>query len=101
MKYKIMLKWVIMRCQTIQVSSKMEEDARVNSSGSIPPGFENFGTAYNGVSPSNRSSSSKCLTSFGNLKSKDKKGFSFINEMNKMIKVGDAFGYDVKDLSGR
>ncbi|GJW28107.1 RNA-directed DNA polymerase, eukaryota [Tanacetum coccineum] len=85
-----------MRGNVNQVSSKMEEDARVNSSGSIPPGFENFGTTCNGVSPSNRSRSSKCSTSFGNLKSKDKKGFSFINEMNKMIEVGDSLGYDVK-----
>nr|GEU60940.1 hypothetical protein [Tanacetum cinerariifolium] len=42
------------------------------------------------------SRSSKCSTSFGNFKSKDRKGFSFINEMNKMIEVGDALGYDVK-----
>ncbi|GKB45483.1 putative RNA-directed DNA polymerase, eukaryota, reverse transcriptase zinc-binding domain protein [Tanacetum coccineum] len=38
----------------------------------------------------------KCSTSFGKFNHLDRKGFSFIDEMNKMIEVGDALGYDVK-----
>nr|GEV89190.1 hypothetical protein [Tanacetum cinerariifolium] len=63
--------------------------------GSVPPGFEKLGTACKGDSPSYIPRSSKCSTSFGNLKLKGKKCLSFINEMNKMIEVGGAPGYDV------
>ncbi|GJY18112.1 RNA-directed DNA polymerase, eukaryota [Tanacetum coccineum] len=38
----------------------------------------------------------KCSTSFANYSRKDLKGFSFIDEMNRMIEVGGALGYDVK-----
>nr|GEU38710.1 hypothetical protein [Tanacetum cinerariifolium] len=72
--------------------------------GSVPPGFKKLGTAYKGDSPSYIPRSSKCSTSFGNLKLKGKKGFSFINEMNKMIEVGGALDMmlqAVKDLLGR
>nr|GEU81583.1 RNA-directed DNA polymerase, eukaryota, reverse transcriptase zinc-binding domain protein [Tanacetum cinerariifolium] len=52
-----------------------------------PPGVKNG---------SKSSSSYKCSTSFRSHKFKDKKGFLFIDEMNRMIEVGDALGYDVK-----
>nr|GEU64344.1 RNA-directed DNA polymerase, eukaryota, reverse transcriptase zinc-binding domain protein [Tanacetum cinerariifolium] len=42
------------------------------------------------------SRSAKCSTSFGNFKSKDRNGFSFIDEINRMIKVGGVLAYDVK-----
>nr|GEZ23379.1 RNA-directed DNA polymerase, eukaryota, reverse transcriptase zinc-binding domain protein [Tanacetum cinerariifolium] len=60
-----------------------------DSNGSVPPSFKKLGASCNDASPSYKSRLSKCSTSFGNFKSKDRKGFSFINEMNKMIEVGD------------
>nr|GFA49499.1 hypothetical protein [Tanacetum cinerariifolium] len=66
-----------------------------DSNGSVPPSFKKLGASCNDASPSYKLRSSKCSTSFGNFKSKYRKGFSFINEMNKMIEVGGALGYDV------
>ncbi|PWA43216.1 hypothetical protein CTI12_AA447450 [Artemisia annua] len=64
---------------------------------SKPPGFENFFNENKDCSrTSNTSRSGKCSTSFGNYKRKELKGFSFIDEMNRMIEVGGALGYDVK-----
>lgn len=40
--------------------------------------------------------SSKCSTSFGNFRRKNIKGFSILDELNRMIEVGGALGYDVK-----
>nr|GEZ28421.1 RNA-directed DNA polymerase, eukaryota [Tanacetum cinerariifolium] len=42
------------------------------------------------------SRSRKCSTYFSNYSRKNLKGFSFIDEMNQMIEVGGALGYDVK-----
>nr|GEZ76841.1 hypothetical protein [Tanacetum cinerariifolium] len=61
-------------------------------------GFENFIKENSKFSiSSNASRSGKCSTSFGNYKRKELKGFSFINEMSRMIEVGGTLGYDVKD----
>ncbi|GJW54869.1 RNA-directed DNA polymerase, eukaryota [Tanacetum coccineum] len=38
----------------------------------------------------------QCFTSFANYTRKDLKGFSFIDEMNRMIEVSGALGYDAK-----
>ncbi|GJU31728.1 hypothetical protein Tco_1175317 [Tanacetum coccineum] len=69
----------------------------VVSDNSKAPSFENFIKENKACS---RSSStliaSKCSTSFANYSRKDLKGFSFIDEMNRMIEVGGALGYDVK-----
>nr|GEU90487.1 RNA-directed DNA polymerase, eukaryota, reverse transcriptase zinc-binding domain protein [Tanacetum cinerariifolium] len=55
---------------------------------SKPPGFENFIKENSECSiSSNASRSGKCSTSFGNYKRKELKGFSFIDEMSRMIKV--------------
>nr|GEV78602.1 RNA-directed DNA polymerase, eukaryota, reverse transcriptase zinc-binding domain protein [Tanacetum cinerariifolium] len=56
---------------------------------SRPSGFKNF--------KKDSSSSSKCSTSFVKFKKKDIKGFSLINEMTRIIEVGDSLGYDVRD----
>ncbi|GJT89350.1 RNA-directed DNA polymerase, eukaryota, reverse transcriptase zinc-binding domain protein [Tanacetum coccineum] len=84
------------KCNGNNVNPKKETEKSVDSNGSIPPGFDNFVTGAIGTSPFYKSRSSKCSTSFGNCKSKIRKGFSFINEINKMIEVGGALGYDVK-----
>nr|GEV25621.1 RNA-directed DNA polymerase, eukaryota, reverse transcriptase zinc-binding domain protein [Tanacetum cinerariifolium] len=52
-----------------------------------PPGFEN----YKRYTPS-----SNCSTSFAKFKKKDIKGISLINEMTRIIEVGDSLGYDVR-----
>nr|GFC40047.1 RNA-directed DNA polymerase, eukaryota, reverse transcriptase zinc-binding domain protein [Tanacetum cinerariifolium] len=71
-----------------------EEDV---SDASEPPGFENFIKEISECSiSSNASRSGKCSTSFGNYKRKELKGFSFIDKMSQMIKVGGTLGYDVK-----
>ncbi|GJS35584.1 hypothetical protein Tco_0533966 [Tanacetum coccineum] len=71
-----------------------EEDV---SDTSKPPGFENFIKENSECSiSSNASRSGKCSTSFGNYKRKELKGFSFIDEMSRMIEVGGTLGYDVK-----
>ncbi|GJV14199.1 RNA-directed DNA polymerase, eukaryota, reverse transcriptase zinc-binding domain protein [Tanacetum coccineum] len=64
---------------------------------SKPPGFENF-IKENKEYPraSNSSRLGKCSTSFGNFRRKELKGFSFLDEMNRMIEVGGALGYDVR-----
>nr|GEW82600.1 RNA-directed DNA polymerase, eukaryota, reverse transcriptase zinc-binding domain protein [Tanacetum cinerariifolium] len=62
-----------------------------------PPGFEIFIKENSECSiSSNASRSGKCSTSFGNYKRKELKGFSFIDEMSRMIEVGGTLGYDVK-----
>nr|GEU41923.1 hypothetical protein [Tanacetum cinerariifolium] len=59
------------------------------------PSFENFIKENKACSRSSSTSRArKCSTS--NYSRKDLKGFSFIDEMNRMIKVGEALGYDVK-----
>ncbi|GJV77197.1 hypothetical protein Tco_1508781 [Tanacetum coccineum] len=76
---------------------KVVKDKEVESNINILHGFKNVVKVGKGVSHSPSSSrKSKCLTSFGNFKTKDKKGFSFIDEMHRMIEVGDELGYDVK-----
>ncbi|GJR72968.1 RNA-directed DNA polymerase, eukaryota, reverse transcriptase zinc-binding domain protein [Tanacetum coccineum] len=55
---------------------------------SRPPGFENF--------MKETSSNRNCSTSFANFRKKDIKGFSLINEINRIIEVGDSLGYDVR-----
>ncbi|GJU77776.1 putative RNA-directed DNA polymerase, eukaryota, reverse transcriptase zinc-binding domain protein [Tanacetum coccineum] len=60
-------------------------------------GFENFVKENNDCAKSsNTLRTGKCSTSFGNYKRKELKGFSFIDEMNRMIEVGGALGYDVR-----
>ncbi|GJR38912.1 hypothetical protein Tco_1214596 [Tanacetum coccineum] len=78
------------------INAKKVEEKSGESNVSIPPGFENFVAVKGASSSSSRSRSAKCSTSFGNFKSKDRKGFSFIDEMNMMIEVGGALGYNVK-----
>nr|GEY76180.1 hypothetical protein [Tanacetum cinerariifolium] len=71
-----------------------EEDV---SDTSKPPGFENFSKKNGECSiSSNASRSGNCSTSFGNYKRKELTGFSFIDEMSRMIEVGGTLGYDVK-----
>nr|GFC18397.1 RNA-directed DNA polymerase, eukaryota, reverse transcriptase zinc-binding domain protein [Tanacetum cinerariifolium] len=71
-----------------------EEDV---SDTSKPLGFKNFIKKYSECSiSSNASRSGKCSTFFGNYKRKELKGFSFIDEMSRMIEVGGTLGYDVK-----
>ena len=77
--------------------SKKDEVKDVNSDITIPTSFEPFFRGgKDGSHSSSRSRVSKCSTSFGKHKKLDRKGFSFIDEMNRMIEVGDALGYDVK-----
>ncbi|GJW78692.1 hypothetical protein Tco_0140374 [Tanacetum coccineum] len=74
-----------------------EEKKASDSDVSIPPGFESLFKRDNECSnSSSRSKGNSCSTSFGNHKFKDRKGFPFFDEMNRMIEVGDALGYDVK-----
>ncbi|GJX56765.1 hypothetical protein Tco_0286662 [Tanacetum coccineum] len=70
------------------------ENKDVDSDATIPPGFETFFKVDKHGSRSSRTG--KCSTSFGNYKRKDMKGFSFIDEMNRMIEVGGALGYNIK-----
>ncbi|GJW73226.1 hypothetical protein Tco_0132596 [Tanacetum coccineum] len=71
----------------------------VVSNNSKPPGFENFIKENKACSRlSSTSRAGKCSTSFANYSRKDLKGFSFIDEMNRMIEVGGDFGYDVKGV---
>ncbi|GJS68694.1 RNA-directed DNA polymerase, eukaryota [Tanacetum coccineum] len=77
-------------------TQKEEEVCNVNkpniiddtSDVSKPLGFEHFKR-----SPSH---SSKCSTSFARHHKKDIKGVSLIHELNRIIKVRNALGYDVK-----
>nr|GEZ03973.1 RNA-directed DNA polymerase, eukaryota [Tanacetum cinerariifolium] len=67
------------------------------SNTSKPPSFENFIKENSECSiSSNASRLGKCSTSFGNYKRKELKGFSFIEEMSRMIEVGGTLGYDIK-----
>ncbi|GJS47159.1 hypothetical protein Tco_0597280 [Tanacetum coccineum] len=69
----------------------------VISDNSKPPGFENFIKENKACSRSSSTSRAcECSTSFANYSRKYLKGFSFIDEMNQMIEVGGALGYDVK-----
>ncbi|GJZ90382.1 RNA-directed DNA polymerase, eukaryota, reverse transcriptase zinc-binding domain protein [Tanacetum coccineum] len=69
----------------------------VVSDNSKPPGFENFINENKACSRSSSTSREVNRSSYlSNYSKKDLKGFSFINEMNRMIKVGEARGYDVK-----
>nr|GFC35392.1 RNA-directed DNA polymerase, eukaryota, reverse transcriptase zinc-binding domain protein [Tanacetum cinerariifolium] len=71
-----------------------EEDV---SDTSKPLGFENFIKENSECSiSSNASRSGKCSTFFGNYKRKELKGFSFIDEMSRMIEVGGTLGNGVK-----
>ncbi|GKB96337.1 RNA-directed DNA polymerase, eukaryota, reverse transcriptase zinc-binding domain protein [Tanacetum coccineum] len=79
------------------VNSKEEEKKASDSDVSIPPGFESLVKRDNECSNSSpRSKGNSCSTFFGKHKFKHRKGFSFFDEMNRMIEVGDALGYDVK-----
>ncbi|GJS20917.1 RNA-directed DNA polymerase, eukaryota, reverse transcriptase zinc-binding domain protein [Tanacetum coccineum] len=79
------------------VTHKEMADDEVISDNSKPPSFGNFIKENKACSRSSSTSkASKCSTSFANYSRKDLKGFSFIDEMNWMIKVGAALGYDVK-----
>ncbi|GKE21580.1 hypothetical protein Tco_1433092 [Tanacetum coccineum] len=69
----------------------------VVSDNSKPPSFENFineNKAYSRSSSTSRSG--KCSTSFANYSRIDLKGFSLIDEINRMIEVGGDLSYDVK-----
>ncbi|GKB21615.1 hypothetical protein Tco_0855538, partial [Tanacetum coccineum] len=69
----------------------------VVSDNSKPSGFENFIKENKACSRSSSTSrAGKCSTSFTNYSRKYLKSFSFIDEMNQMIEVGGALGYDVK-----
>ncbi|GJT47940.1 hypothetical protein Tco_0974097 [Tanacetum coccineum] len=73
------------------------ENKDVDSDVTIPPGFENlFNVDKHGSRSSTLLRTCKISTSFGTYKWRDMKGFSFINEINMMIEVGGALGYDVK-----
>ncbi|GKD70473.1 RNA-directed DNA polymerase, eukaryota, reverse transcriptase zinc-binding domain protein, partial [Tanacetum coccineum] len=78
-------------------NQKMEENINTqqtssNESSSLElsrsPGFENF--------KKETSSTSNCSTSFARFRKKNNKGFSLINEMTRIIEVGDSLGYDVR-----
>ncbi|GJT88535.1 hypothetical protein Tco_1070252 [Tanacetum coccineum] len=69
----------------------------VVSDNSKPPGFDNFINENKDCSwSSSTSRASKCSTSFANYSRKYLKCFSFVDEMNRMIKVGEALGYNAK-----
>nr|GEV03788.1 RNA-directed DNA polymerase, eukaryota [Tanacetum cinerariifolium] len=57
---------------------------------SRPPGFEDY--------KKGASSTNNCSTSFAKFRKKDIKGFSLINEMTGIIKVGDSQGYDIGSI---
>nr|GFA35236.1 RNA-directed DNA polymerase, eukaryota, reverse transcriptase zinc-binding domain protein [Tanacetum cinerariifolium] len=74
--------------------TKDVENNGVDSDMTIPPSFEN--RFKSDLKEPYVPQSGKCSTSSGNYKRNDLKGFSFIDEINQMIKVGGALGYDVK-----
>ncbi|GKE81067.1 hypothetical protein Tco_1551067 [Tanacetum coccineum] len=65
--------------------NKVSPEIGVSSDLSRPPGFEHM-----------KGSSSKCSTSFGRYRKKDIKGLSLIEELSRIIEVGDSFGFDVR-----
>ncbi|GJS77999.1 hypothetical protein Tco_0727880 [Tanacetum coccineum] len=71
-----------------QHETQKEELVDDTSDVSKPPGFEHFKR-----SPSH---SSKCSTSFARRHKKDIKGVSLIHELNRIIEVGNALGYDIR-----
>ncbi|GKB98152.1 putative RNA-directed DNA polymerase, eukaryota, reverse transcriptase zinc-binding domain protein [Tanacetum coccineum] len=76
------------------IKNEVDEDV---SDFSKPPGFEKFVKEENECAKStNTFRTGKCSTSFGNYKRKELRGFSFIDEMNRMVEVGGALGYDVR-----
>ncbi|GJT40556.1 hypothetical protein Tco_0940421 [Tanacetum coccineum] len=78
------------------IKNEVDEDV---SDFSKPPGFEKFVKEENDCAKmTNTFRTGKCSTSFGNYKRKELRGFSFIDEMNRMIEVGGggALGYDVR-----
>ncbi|GJW79946.1 RNA-directed DNA polymerase, eukaryota, reverse transcriptase zinc-binding domain protein [Tanacetum coccineum] len=70
------------------MDTKQQSNGLNSNEPSCPPGFENFKDDNN--------SSSHCSTSFARFRKKDIKGFSLINEMTRIIEVGDSLGYDVR-----
>ncbi|GJW79943.1 RNA-directed DNA polymerase, eukaryota, reverse transcriptase zinc-binding domain protein [Tanacetum coccineum] len=70
------------------MDTKQQSNGLNSNEPSCPPGFENFKDDNN--------SSIHCSTSFARFKKKDIKGFSLINEMTRIIEVGDSLGYDVR-----
>ncbi|GKA39719.1 hypothetical protein Tco_0732270, partial [Tanacetum coccineum] len=71
------------------VTHKDMADDEVVSDNSKPLSFGNFIKENKACSRSSSTSKAgKCSTSFANYSRKDLKGFSFIDEMNWMIKVG-------------
>nr|GEZ88539.1 RNA-directed DNA polymerase, eukaryota, reverse transcriptase zinc-binding domain protein [Tanacetum cinerariifolium] len=70
-------------------NKKLKEDIKtIYSDLSRPPGFEFMKKTL--------SSTSKLSTSFASHRKSDIKGVSLINELNQIIKVGTALGYDVR-----
>ncbi|GJV11873.1 RNA-directed DNA polymerase, eukaryota, reverse transcriptase zinc-binding domain protein [Tanacetum coccineum] len=70
-------------------NKEFKEDIKTtNSDLSRPPGFEFMNKSS--------SSNSKFSTSSASHRKSDIKGVSLINELNQIIKVGTALGYDVK-----
>ncbi|GKA63264.1 hypothetical protein Tco_0762870 [Tanacetum coccineum] len=68
-----------------------------STSGGKPPGFEDvFKNGKDSEYSGSSARVNKCSTFFGNFKSNERKDFCFKTEMNKMIEVGEALGYDVK-----
>ncbi|GKE08996.1 hypothetical protein Tco_1412547 [Tanacetum coccineum] len=74
--------------QNMEQNTCFQQTSKESSSNefSRPPGFENF----------KKETSSNCSTSFARFRKKDAKGFSLINEMTRIIEVGDSLGYDVR-----
>ncbi|GJR51420.1 hypothetical protein Tco_1401941 [Tanacetum coccineum] len=65
--------------------NKVSHEIAVSSDLSRPLGFEHMKTT-----------SSKCSTSFVRYRKKDIKGVSLIEELSRVIKVGDSLGFDVR-----
>ncbi|GJT47181.1 RNA-directed DNA polymerase, eukaryota, reverse transcriptase zinc-binding domain protein [Tanacetum coccineum] len=71
-----------------KTDTKQQSNEPNSNEPSRPPGFKNF--------KDDNISSSHCSTSFARFRKKDIKGFSLINEMTRIIEVGDSLGYDVR-----
>ncbi|GKD39803.1 hypothetical protein Tco_1444882 [Tanacetum coccineum] len=73
----------------VSPNKKLKEDIKTTKSDlSRPPGFE--------FMKKSSSSTSKFSTSFASHRKSDIKGVSLINELNQIIEVGTALGYDVR-----
>ncbi|GJX20594.1 hypothetical protein Tco_0223271 [Tanacetum coccineum] len=65
--------------------NKVSPEIGVSSDLSRPPGLEHM-----------KRSSSKCSTSFARYRKKDIKGVSLIEELSRIIEIGDSLGFDVR-----